>query len=287
MKDKPQKKKIVSINARSRAVARNFNGRICKIGCRVYIVDGNPDPIKLFDFLMGLKEPPDDINEYFQHQLGFSGSDIREVLPEELNNWNQALVRWQTVTYQMSGRKRQKREEKVKVKKWLRELDQLEKRRELLQTLTDSKNKHLSHEWIPAHGEATDLDVMFNKTAPGIKLPPLWKYLVNLCDWIGDKNSAKRLIQTFTHALKGTQEGEIDRIINSLGVLRDEYSETAFTTYNTKRFTEEIQSLSDKITETKKRLKDKNFYYGINLQNHLNYYTEKLIEYSKAFNKHK
>ena len=75
--------------------------------------------------------------------------------------------------------------------------EQLEKRRELLQHLTDSKNKNQGNEWIPAHRkEKTNAEALFNKIAPEKILPSQFNFLANLCDWIGDKNSAGRLLNT-------------------------------------------------------------------------------------------
>src|SRR5512137_1235297 len=132
MKEKYIKTRNQMIAERSRNVARLYAGRIYVRSGEIFIVNGNPDPEILFKCLYLINEEPDYEKEPDLRKLGFSASDIRPVGNKELNDWNQALLKWQKIARMMDSGKRHKSENKKKLKKWKNEIEYLEQRRDLL-----------------------------------------------------------------------------------------------------------------------------------------------------------
>jgi hypothetical protein len=215
MKDRYIKTKDQMIAARSRAVARLFAGRIFVQSGKIFIVNGNPDPDALFKCLCDIKEVPDNEKEPDPFQLGFSASDIRPVGNKELNDWNQALIKWQKITQKMAANKRQRSGNRKKLEKWKIEIKYLENRRELLFAIKSQKSSLINPitRWIPSDAENIQIDKVFSEIAAGKVLSPLWKWFAVITRWIGGENSLSRFIKALSEVCPTEHEHEVELCI--------------------------------------------------------------------------
>lgn len=196
MKDRHIKTRNQMIAARSRNVARLFAGRIYVRADNVFLVNGNPDPEILFKCLCSINEIPDFHKEPTPRLLGFSASDIRPVGAKELNEWSQALQKWQKISQMMEATKRHTSENKMKLEKWAIEVDHLEKRKKLLYHLYSQigSSENLVTKWIPSDSGEILVDKVFTEVAPGKVMPELWKWFAMINWWIGGKTSSMRFM---------------------------------------------------------------------------------------------
>ena len=206
------------IAERSRNVARLFTGRIYVRSGKIFIVNGNPDPEILFKCLCLINEVPDYEKEPDTRKLGFSAPDIRPVGNKELNDWSQALLKWQKIAQMMDSGKRQKSENKKKLKKWKIEIEYLEQRRDLLFVLRSQKpsSEITVTEWIPSDSDEIQIDKVFTEIAQGKVLPPLWKWFAAITWWIGGEVSFLRFIIALSKVCPTRNEYELQLCIEKL-----------------------------------------------------------------------
>jgi hypothetical protein len=218
MKDKYIKTRNQMIAERSRNVARLFAGRIYVRSGEIFIVNGNPDPEILFKCLCLINEVPDYEKEPDPLKLGFSASEIRPVGNKELNDYSQALLKWQKIAQMMDSGKRHKSENKKKLKKWKIEIEYLEQRHDLLLVLRSRKpsSEINKTEWIPSDSDETKVNEAFTEIAPGKALPPLWKWFAVINWWIGGKVSFLRFLKALTNVCPTRNEYELQLCIEKL-----------------------------------------------------------------------
>jgi len=206
------------IAERSRNVARLFAGRIYAQSGKIFIVNGNPDPEILFKCLCLINEVPDYEKEPDPLKMGFSASDIRPVGNKELNDYNQALLKWQKIARMMDSGKRHKSENKKKLKKWKIEIEYLVKRRDLLFELRSQKSiSEISEtKWIPSDSDVIRIDEAFAEINPVKVLPNLWKWFVSITWWIGGKVSFLRFINVLSKVCPTRTEYELQLCIEKL-----------------------------------------------------------------------
>ena len=206
------------IAERSRNVARLFAGRIYVRSGKIFIVNGSPDPEILFKCLCLINEVPDYEKEPDPLKLGFSAPDIRPVGNKELNDWSQALLKWQKIDRMMDSGKRHKSENKKKLKKWKNEIEYLEQRRDLLFALRSQKSiSEISEtKWIPSDSDVIRINEAFAEIDPGTVLPHLWKWFASITWWIGGKVSFLRFINALSKVGPTRNEYEIQLCIEKL-----------------------------------------------------------------------